>query len=58
MCGTLMPFVSITDENEVNVFHLDGVGKNKFDPFRSYIGEWCTKRKNELENERKKEKMC
>ena len=57
MGGTLMPFVSIADENEVNVFHLDGIGKNEFDPFRSYLAEWCTNRKNELENERKKDKI-
>jgi DNA-directed RNA polymerase subunit RPC12/RpoP len=57
MGGTLMPFVSIADENSVNVFHLSGIGKNEFDPFRALIVEWCTRRKNELENERKKERI-
>ncbi len=57
MGGTLMPFVSIADENGVNIFHLDGIGKNEFDPFRAYIADWCTNRKNELENERKKDKI-
>jgi hypothetical protein len=57
MGGTLMPFVSIADESATNIFHLQGIGKNEFEPFRAYIADACSKRKNDLENEKKKERI-
>lgn len=57
MGGTLMPFISIADENGPNVFHLAGIGKNEFEGFRKYIADWCTYRKNELAAERRKDKV-
>jgi hypothetical protein len=57
MGGTLMPFVSIADESNVNIFHLDGIGKNEFEQFRKTVADWCTYRKNELEAEKRKERV-
>ena len=57
MGGTLMPFVSIADEIQPHVFHIDGIGKNEFDPFRALIIEQSQKRIAEIEAEKKKERV-
>jgi ribosomal protein S27AE len=57
MGGTLMPFVSIADEIQPHVFHIDGIGKNEFDHFRSLIIEQSQKRIEEIEAEKKKERV-
>lgn len=35
--GTIKKWVSITDKNGENVFHLRGVGKKEIEPFRDMI---------------------
>jgi len=57
MGGTFRPFVSIADEAQAHVFHIDGVGKNEFEPFRLLITEQSQKRTEEMEAERKKERV-
>jgi len=57
MGGSLSPFVSIADEFETHVFHVHGVGKKEFEPFRQIITEQCQKRREEIEAERKKERV-
>jgi ribosomal protein S27AE len=55
--GTLRPFVSIADEVRPYVFHIDGVGKGEFASFRSLITEQSQKRIEEIEAEKKKERV-
>jgi hypothetical protein len=55
--GTLMPFVSIADDVENHIFHIDGIGKNEFPEFRKKIMDCCQKRREELEAEKKKERV-
>jgi ribosomal protein S27AE len=55
--GSLIPFVSIADDLETHVFHIDGIDKNEFDPFRSLIVDECRKRKDELEAEKRKDRV-
>jgi len=57
MGGTLNPFVSIADDVETHMFHLSGIGKNQFEPFRSLIIDECRKRREEIEAEKKKERV-
>jgi ribosomal protein S27AE len=57
MGGTLNPFVSIADDVETHMFHLSGIGKNQFEPFRSLITGECRKRREEIEAEKKKERV-
>lgn len=57
MGGTFRPFVSIADEAQPHVFHLDGVGKDQFDPFRSLITKHAQRRIEEIEAEKKKERV-
>ena len=55
--GSLSPFVSIADDVETHVFHVYPIGKDEFDPFRSLIVDECRKRKEELEAEKRKERV-
>jgi len=55
--GMLSPFVSIADDFQTYTFHLSGVGKSEFEPFRQLIVEQCQKRREELEAERKRERV-
>jgi DNA-directed RNA polymerase subunit RPC12/RpoP len=55
--GTLRPFVSIADDTENHIFHINGVDKNEFPAFRQTIMNCCQKRKEELEDEKKKERV-
>ena len=57
MGGMLSPFVSIADDAETHMFHVSGVGKNEFEPFRQLITEQCCKRKEQIEAEKKKERF-
>lgn len=57
MGGMLMPFVSIADDMETHMFHISGVGKNEFAPFRQLITDQCRKRREEIEAEKKKERV-
>jgi ribosomal protein S27AE len=57
MGGALIYFVSIADDIGTHVFHLRGVGKKEFEPFRQSIMECCQKRREEIEAERKKERV-
>ncbi|MGA3191254.1 MAG: hypothetical protein ABSD73_01925 [Candidatus Bathyarchaeia archaeon] len=57
MGGMLSPFVSIADDVETHMFHVSGVGKNEFEPFRQLITEQCRARKEEFEAEKKKERV-
>ena len=54
MGGMLIPFVSIADDLETHMFHISGIGKNEFAPFRQQITDECRKRKEEIEAEKKK----
>ena len=53
--GTLIPFISIADEMQNYIFHIDGIGKNEFPAFRQNIMNCCQKRREELEAEKRKE---
>jgi ribosomal protein S27AE len=55
--GTLIPFVSIADDVQNYIFHIDGIGKNEFPAFRHDIMNCCQKRKEELEAEKRKERV-
>lgn len=55
--GTLIPFVSISNGVETHIFHIQGVGKREFESFRQLIVEQCRKRKEEIEAEKKKERV-
>jgi hypothetical protein len=57
MGGALIPFVSIADDVETHIFHIQGVGKKEFEPFRQSIIEECRKRREEIEAEKKKERV-
>jgi len=57
MGGMLSPFVSISDDAKTHVFHLQGIGKSEFEPFRQMIADECRKRKEEIEVEKKKERV-
>jgi len=55
--GTLIPFISIADDFENHIFHITGVGKNEFPGFRQKIMECCQERREELEAEKRKERV-
>jgi hypothetical protein len=55
--GTLIPFVSIADDMQNYVFHIDGIGKEEFPAFRQQIMECCQKRREALEAEKRKERV-
>lgn len=55
--GILIPFVSISDGVKTHIFHLVGVGKEKFGSFRQLIIEQRRKRKEEIEAEKKRERI-
>lgn len=55
--GALMPFISISDGVETHIFHIKGVGKKEFESFKQLITEQCRKRREEIEAERKKERV-
>jgi ribosomal protein S27AE len=55
--GTLIPFVSIADDTENHIFHIDGIGKNEFPAFRKTIMDCRQKRIDELEAEKRKERV-
>ena len=55
--GTLMPFISISDDVENHVFHISGIGKNEFPSFRQTIMKCCQKRREALEAEKRKERV-
>ena len=55
--GTLIPFISIADDFENHIFHVIGVGKNEFPGFRQKIMECCQERREELEAEKRKERV-
>lgn len=55
--GMVNPFVSIADGQETHVFHVYGIGKNEFPAFRNQIIDCCRKRRDELETEKKKERV-
>jgi len=57
MGGTFSPFVCIADDMETHVFHIHEVGKSEFEPFRQLIADQCRKRKEEIEAEKKKERV-
>jgi ribosomal protein S27AE len=55
--GMISPFISIADEIETHIFHINGIGKNEFDGFRGQIANCCQKRKDEIEAEKRKDKI-
>ena len=57
MGGTLIPFVSIADDVQNHIFHIEGIGKNEFPAFRQTIMSCCQKRREELEAEKRKERV-
>ncbi|MGA2308763.1 MAG: hypothetical protein ABSG57_04340 [Candidatus Bathyarchaeia archaeon] len=57
MGGMLSPFVSIADDVGACMFHLWGIGKSQFEPFRQQIIDECRKRREEIETEKKKERV-
>jgi ribosomal protein S27AE len=57
MGGLLVPFVTIADDMETHMFHVSGIGKNEFAPFRQLVTDQCRKRKDEIEAEKKKERV-
>lgn len=57
MGGTISPFVSIADDMETHIFHLNGIGKNEFDEFRRLVTDCCQKRREEIEAEKRKDRI-
>lgn len=61
MGGTFSRFVSIAenagDNVQTHIFHLVGVGKEEFEPVRSLIIETRNKRREEIEQEKRKERV-
>jgi DNA-directed RNA polymerase subunit RPC12/RpoP len=57
MGGLIMPFISVSDDFQSHVFHISNVGKNEFEPFKQLIIDECRKRKEEIELEKKKERV-
>lgn len=57
MGGMLSPFVSIADDVETHIFHVYGMGKNEFEPFRAVITDECKKIREEIEEAKKKERV-
>jgi ribosomal protein S27AE len=57
MGGMLMPFISIADDMENHMFHLVGIGKNEFGSFRQLIMDQCRQRREEIEAEKKRERV-
>ncbi len=55
--GTLIPFVSIADDSQNYIFHIDGIGKTEFPAFRQNIMVCCQKRREALEAEKRKERV-
>jgi hypothetical protein len=55
--GTLIPFVSIADDSQNYIFHLEGIGKEEFPAFRQKIMICCQKRREELEIEKRKDRV-
>jgi ribosomal protein S27AE len=59
--GFLSHYVSIAlktpDGIETYNFHLDGIDKNTFDSFKRLISDCCKKRKEEIQVEKKKERV-
>lgn len=54
MGGMLVPFVSIADDVETHMFHVSGIGKNEFGPFRQLITDQFEKEERKLKQRRKK----
>jgi ribosomal protein S27AE len=57
MGGMLVPFVSIADDMGTHMFHIAGVGKNDFEPFKQLIMDHCRKRREDIEAEKRKERV-
>jgi len=57
MGGLMLPFVTITADTGTYVYHISGVGKKEFEPFRQLVMEQCQKRREDIEREKKKEKV-
>lgn len=57
MGGLLVPFISVADDMGSHMFHVVGVGKNNFEPFRQLVMDNCRKRREEIEAEKRKERV-
>jgi len=57
MGGAIMKYVSITDTEGEQVFHLDGVGGRELDSFRKFVFDRAEARKRFLADEKKKERV-
>jgi len=57
MGGLLMPFVLLSGESDSYTFHIRGISKNEFPAFRQTITDLCQKRKEELDAEKRKERV-
>ena len=55
--GMISPFVCIADDLETHTFHIQGIGKNEFEPFRQLVMDQCRKRREEIEAERKRDRV-
>lgn len=57
MVEMLNPSISIADDFKTHLFHINEVGKNEFEPFKQLITNQCRKRRDEIETEKKKERV-
>jgi len=57
MGGMWHPFVCIADDVGTHVFHISGVGQEQFEGFRKLVTGLRQKRREEIEAERKKERV-
>jgi ribosomal protein S27AE len=57
MGGMFSPFVSIVDDKENHIFHVSRIGKKEFESFRQLIAAQCKERREEIESERKRERV-
>jgi predicted Zn finger-like uncharacterized protein len=57
MGGALIKYVSITDIEGEQVFHLDGIGARELDNFKKFVFDQAETRKRVLADEKKKERV-
>jgi len=57
MGGAIKKYVSVTDAEGENIFHLSGIGSKELDSFKNIIFEQVEARKQYLEAEKRKERV-
>ena len=56
MVEMLNPSISIADNFQTHIFHINEVGKNEFEPFKQLITNRCRKRRDRDRNREEERK--